>query len=138
MKKLFLLGVLSIMIYSCQKTTIQPNTIVNNIQNPQQQTCRWAGIYVADSVATVNFANLYSSVDTIVHLTSELINTGDSTRYDGRILCKYRLDFTTLNLSYLNYSTKHVYNTMTFSDYQYDTIAFVTNTNKTIVMVKQH
>lgn len=138
MKNLILLITVLTITYACNKPQpIEPFNGPTNKINNQQSQCGFNGIYVADSIATVNYAVKWSTTDTIVQLSSEIIYIGDTTFNTGVTCCKYELDSVTRNLNYLSYGTKHNYNGAYPLNYKYDTIAFLTNTNKTIILVKQ-
>lgn len=135
MKKLFLLGVLSLMIYSCQKQTIAPIEVSNK---STQSACAWDGIYVADSAATAYTCAQTNLVDTLANISAEIIYLGDSVYSTGQVACKYDLDNITKSISYLDPTYVAIaFRVNAVPSYKTDTIILKTRSNKYFALVKQ-
>ena len=137
MKKLFLLGILSLMIYSCQKQTIEPfNGPQNNIIQSQcgiLGDC-YSGTYLFDSTRTADAPGL----DTVITgLTVQVLYNGD-TVMNGNTYIKYKLDSATCSLPYIAPNILHTYNTFTWlkgTTYG-DGVVLSTRTSKTLIFWK--
>jgi len=113
MKKLFLLGVITMLLASCQKTTIEPfNGPQNNIIQSQcgpLGDC-YSGSYLFDSVRTMDPNINTTGTDTIVTgLIVKIEYNGDTLR-NGNIFIKYKLDSVTCSLPFISQASINAYN----------------------------
>lgn len=142
MKKLILMIIGTIVLYSCKKEEIKP---IQERNLSVQSDCGplggcWAGTYVCDSAYSAQYSTANPTVqDTFVTgLSVQLIADRDSILPNGIHKVHYHLDSTTNQLSYLSSNTLYVYNNTWLhkNDPWSSYVLFETISGKTMILNK--